>query len=171
MLHIAAFKAKHLNLHFVRLIEIPMSSNCYITAKCGLESVQQKVCGVWIEVFNTSHCLLNSSCSSLWLIELPPWHSNPTLPTNVVLSKCCELTGKMNKCKWKRIACVVPFIRLCRLNEWITLFHTLFPLQTLPQHGRIQSLWPAGGEHRKESSRRTQGQFLSGGHHMWLRPS
>lgn len=125
MLHIAALKVKHLNLHFVRLIEIPMSSNGYITAKHGLENVQLKVCGVWIEVLNTRHCLLNSSCSSVRLIELPPWHSNPTLPTNTVLSKCCELTGKMNKCKWKRIACVVPFIRLCWLNESLSFTHSL----------------------------------------------
>lgn len=40
--------------------------------------------------------------------------------------------------------------------------------QTLPQHGRLQQLWPAGRRYWAQSGRGTQSQFLPGGH--GLRP-
>lgn len=44
----------------------------------------------------------------------------------------------------------------------------LFISQPLPQHGRVQPVRAAGRRHPEAGGRGPQGQFLSGGHFLWL---
>lgn len=80
---------------------------------------------VWIELLNTRHCLLNSSCSSLWLIELPLWHSNPTLATNTVLSSAASWQSKWTSANERELLALLLLLDYVDwMNESLSFIHS-----------------------------------------------